>query len=55
MYDFAVTPAEYEPPGFKPSTLTDFKYEEEPVTINVGDVATVSIISVIKAEYCWLT
>ncbi|XP_048728230.2 HORMA domain-containing protein 1-like [Ostrea edulis] len=40
LYYDDVTPAEYEPPGFKPSTLTDFKYEEEPVTINVGDVAT---------------
>lgn len=36
-----MTPQEYEPPGFKPSTCTDFQYEEEPVTINVGDVATV--------------
>ncbi|XP_062569399.1 HORMA domain-containing protein 1-like [Saccostrea cucullata] len=40
LYYDDVTPPEYEPPGFKPSTCTDFKYEEEPVTINVGDVAT---------------
>ncbi|XP_061174879.1 HORMA domain-containing protein 1-like [Saccostrea echinata] len=40
LYYDEVTPPEYEPPGFKPSTCTDFKYEEEPVTINVGDVAT---------------
>lgn len=40
LYYDDVTPQEYEPPGFKPSTCTDFHYEEEPVTINVGDVAT---------------
>lgn len=40
LYYDDVTPQEYEPPGFKPSTCTDFQYEEEPVTINVGDVAT---------------
>ncbi|XP_078334511.1 uncharacterized protein LOC111129293 isoform X2 [Crassostrea virginica] len=40
LYYDDVTPSEYEPPGFKPSTCTDFQYEEEPVTINVGDVAT---------------
>lgn len=41
IFYYPVTPQEYEPPGFKPSTCTDFHYEEEPVTINVGDVATV--------------
>lgn len=41
IFYYPVTPQEYEPPGFKPSTCTDFQYEEEPVTINVGDVATV--------------
>lgn len=40
IFYYPVTPQEYEPPGFKPSTCTDFQYEEEPVTINVGDVAS---------------
>lgn len=51
FYD-PVTPQEYEPPGFKPSTCTDFQYEEEPVTINVGDVATVRYLYSCKLSSC---
>lgn len=52
IFYYPVTPQEYEPPGFKPSTCTDFQYEEEPVTINVGDVATVRYLYSCKLSSC---
>lgn len=52
FFHYPVTPQEYEPPGFKPSTCTDFQYEEEPVTINVGDVATVRYFYGCKLSSC---
>ena len=38
-----VTPTDYEPPGFMSAENDNFAFEDEPMTINVGDVATVSI------------
>ena len=39
----AVTPADYEPPGFKASNFDTFLFQDEPVNIKLGDVATVSL------------
>lgn len=39
-----VTPADYEPPGFKAADSGSFQFEEEPMNIKIGDVSTVSII-----------
>jgi len=36
-----VTPADYQPPGFCQSEFDSFKFEDEPMNIKVGDVATV--------------
>ena len=44
LCDIAVTPVDYEPPGFMSADHDNFAFEDEPMTINVGDVATVSII-----------
>jgi hypothetical protein len=41
---WTVTPADYEPPGFKKADSDNFVFEDEPMTIKVGDVSTVSII-----------
>ncbi|KAL8614655.1 hypothetical protein ACOMHN_037708 [Nucella lapillus] len=35
-----LTPAHYEPPGFKSSNYDSFQFEDEPVNIKLGDVAT---------------
>ncbi|KAL4222153.1 HORMA domain-containing protein 1 [Mactra antiquata] len=40
FYYDEVTPVDYEPPGFKASDNDNFVFEEEPVTIKVGDVST---------------
>ncbi|KAK7481867.1 hypothetical protein BaRGS_00026893 [Batillaria attramentaria] len=40
LYYDEVTPVDYEPPGFKPSTHDSFHFEEEPVNIKLGDVST---------------
>lgn len=37
-----VTPEDYEPPGFKAADCDNFVFEDEPMTIKVGDVSTVS-------------
>lgn len=37
----SVTPSDYEPPGFKAAQSDNFQFEEEPMNIKVGDVATV--------------
>ena len=38
----SVTPNEYEPPGFMAAENDNFAFGDEPMTLNVGDVATVS-------------
>ena len=38
----SVTPAEYEPPGFKASDYDAFNYDDDTVNVRLGDVATVS-------------
>lgn len=46
-----VTPEDYEPPGFKAADSDNFVFEEEPMTIKVGDVETVCTINpVISSE-----
>lgn len=40
LYYDEVTPADYEPPGFKPSTCDSFRFQDEPVNIKLGDVST---------------
>ncbi|XP_033124393.1 HORMA domain-containing protein 1-like [Anneissia japonica] len=35
-----VTPSEYQPPGFQAGSADAFRFEEEPINIRVGDVAT---------------
>ncbi|XP_076450095.1 uncharacterized protein LOC143286420 [Babylonia areolata] len=40
LYYDEVTPADYEPPGFKSSNFDSFQFEDEPVNIKLGDVAT---------------
>ncbi|XP_046558644.1 HORMA domain-containing protein 1-like [Haliotis rubra] len=40
VYYDEVTPADYEPPGFKAAETDGFKFDEEPTNIKVGDVAT---------------
>lgn len=40
LYYDEVTPPDYEPPGFQAAAKDHFNYEEEPMNIKVGDVAT---------------
>lgn len=40
LYYDDCTPTDYEPPGFKPAQSDSFVFEEEPMNIKVGDVAT---------------
>ncbi|XP_074660592.1 uncharacterized protein LOC141913053, partial [Tubulanus polymorphus] len=40
LYYDEVTPEDYEPPGFKAAECDTFTFEDEPVNINIGDVAT---------------
>ncbi|XP_014673707.1 PREDICTED: HORMA domain-containing protein 1-like isoform X2 [Priapulus caudatus] len=40
LYYDEVTPPAYEPPGFRPSDTDSYMYEDEPVNIKAGDVAT---------------
>ncbi|KAL3842591.1 hypothetical protein ACJMK2_020585 [Sinanodonta woodiana] len=40
LYHDDVTPSDYEPPGFKAAETDNFVFEEEPMNIKVGDVAT---------------
>lgn len=40
----SVTPSDYEPPGFRPAEEDCFKFEDEPMHVKVGDVATVSFV-----------
>lgn len=40
LYYDDVTPADYEPPGFKKADSDNFVFEDEPMTIKVGDVST---------------
>ncbi|XP_071099263.1 HORMA domain-containing protein 1-like [Haliotis cracherodii] len=40
LYYDEVTPADYEPPGFKAAESDGFKFDEEPTNIKVGDVST---------------
>ena len=42
VIDVSVTPAKYEPPGFMAAEKDNFAFGDEPMTLNVGDVATVS-------------
>ena len=41
---FTVTPEDYEPPGFKAAETDNFQFDDEPMTIKVGDVETVCIL-----------
>ena len=43
-----MTPADYEPPGFKAAETDNFMFEDEPMGIKVGEVATVSRLSCIE-------
>ncbi|KAL5502281.1 hypothetical protein EMCRGX_G009027 [Ephydatia muelleri] len=40
LYYDDVTPQDYEPPGFQPTTSDDFTFKEEAMNIRVGDVST---------------
>ncbi|XP_033751902.1 HORMA domain-containing protein 1-like [Pecten maximus] len=40
LYYDDCTPADYEPPGFKPAQSDTFVFDEEPMNIKVGDVST---------------
>ncbi|KAK7099160.1 HORMA domain-containing protein 1-like isoform X2 [Littorina saxatilis] len=40
LYYDEVTPADYEPPGFKASDFDAFQFHDEPVNIKLGDVET---------------
>lgn len=40
LYYDDVTPEDYEPPGFKAADSDNFVFDEEPMTIKVGDVNT---------------
>ncbi|OWF50585.1 HORMA domain-containing protein 1-like [Mizuhopecten yessoensis] len=40
LYYDDYTPADYEPPGFKPAQTDTFVFDEEPMNIKVGDVST---------------
>ena len=35
-----VTPEDYEPPGFQPTSCDDFEFESSAVNVKVGDVTT---------------
>ena len=37
----AVTPPDYQPPGFQHSDVCEYSFKQEPLNIKVGDVATV--------------
>ena len=37
-----VTPEDYEPPGFQPTSDEDFAFKDDTTNIKVGDVYTVS-------------
>ena len=43
VHNIAVTPDDYEPPGFQATSDEDFAFKEETTNIKVGDVLTVSI------------
>ena len=43
MHITAVTPDDYEPPGFQATSDEDFAFKEETTNIKVGDVLTVSV------------
>ncbi|XP_023242584.1 meiosis-specific protein HOP1-like [Centruroides sculpturatus] len=40
LYYDEVTPADYEPPGFKPADSPYFYFKSDPINIKVGDVVT---------------
>lgn len=40
LYYDDVTPHDYEPPGFQPTTSDDFAFKEDAMNIRVGDVST---------------
>ncbi|KAI0213467.1 hypothetical protein LSAT2_001501 [Lamellibrachia satsuma] len=40
LYYDDVTPSDYEPPGFQAAETDNFKFEDEPMGIKVGEVAT---------------
>lgn len=40
-----VTPSDYEPPGFEPSEEGECMYNGTPMTITIGSVSTVSMLS----------
>lgn len=35
-----VTPDDYEPPGFQPTSCQDFEFDSSAVNVRVGDVST---------------
>ncbi len=37
---YLVTPEDYEPPGFQPTSSENFEFEESAVNIRIGEVAT---------------
>ena len=41
LFQYLVTPADYEPPGFTSASTDNFRFEDEPMNIKVGDVNTV--------------
>ena len=43
VHNIAVTPDDYEPPGFQATSDEDFAFKEETTNIKVGDVLTVSV------------
>ncbi len=47
-----VTPAEYEPPGFKACESDNFKFDEEPMNIKIGDVNTVGLVRDASLKIC---
>ena len=44
---FPVTPADYEPPGFRAAHPEGFRFDDETTNIRVGDVSTVSLLPVV--------
>jgi len=42
MYEYLVTPEDYEPPGFKAADCDSLSFDVNPVKIGVGSVSTVS-------------
>ncbi|KAK3103440.1 hypothetical protein FSP39_019260 [Pinctada imbricata] len=51
LYYEDVTPADYEPPGFKPADSDKFTFDVEPANINVGDVSTVLRLKTDKQQF----